>query len=98
MFKLNSFLLLLLVSTLCVIPNFTALCIELCFGSEMGDFSAFYPVLLVALKPLIAETLAVIFVFICTHKTRQSPRSNMNFTLLYPQCQAHFLLVLGRCN
>ena len=98
MFKLNFFLLLFLVSTVCVISNSAVLCIELCFGSEMGDFSAFYPVLLVALKPLIAETLTVIFVFICAHKTRQSPRSNVNFTFLYPQCQVHFLLVLGRCN
>ena len=45
--------------TLCVISNSAVLCIELCFGSEMGDFSAFYPVLLVALKPLIDQLAAV---------------------------------------
>lgn len=47
----------------------------------MGDFSAFYPALLVTLKPPIAEILVVIFVFICTCKTRRSPRSIMNFSL-----------------
>lgn len=79
----------------CVISYFTALCIEICFGSEKRDFSAFSPALIVTLEPLIAESLVVIFVFVLTGKTRRSPRSNMNFTFLYPQCQVHFLLVLG---